>query len=95
MDEEEEIEVILEPWDDLLVEGIEHMNIGTPTPHELFSSFFENIPIETFSKYVYFTLQSITLMIDCIRGEYFPSFHKIYEINQFFVFSQTLMGVLQ
>ena len=56
MDEEEDLEEILEPWEDLLVEGIEHMNIGTPTSHEFILSSFEDIPIETFPKYVHFTL---------------------------------------
>jgi hypothetical protein len=95
MDEEEEIEEILEPWEDLLVEGVEHINIGTPTPHEFTSSSFEDISIETFPKYVHFILQSEALMIDCIRGGYFPSFHQIHEANIFFVPSQTFMGVSQ
>ena len=37
MDKEEKIEEILGPWKDLLVEGIQHRNIGTSRPHE-FSS---------------------------------------------------------
>jgi len=66
------------------VEGVEYINIETPTPHEFFLLFFEDIPIETFPKYVHFTFQSIILMIDCIRGEYFPSYHQIYETNPLF-----------
>lgn len=77
MNEEEGVEKILEPWQDLLVKYIEHMNIGNSTPHGFFSSSFEDISIETFPKYVHFILQSITLMINCIRGGYFPSFYQI------------------
>ena len=51
-----DLEEILEPWEDLSVKVIEHMNIGTPTPHEFTSSFFEDISIETIPKYVHFTL---------------------------------------
>lgn len=68
MDKEKKIEEILGPWEDLLVEGIQHRNIGTPRPHEFSLSSFEDIPIQKFSKYVHFTFQSITLMIDCIKG---------------------------
>ncbi len=74
------------------MEGVEDIKIGTPTPHEFSSSSFEDIPIETFPKYVHFTLQSITLMIDCIRGGYFPSFHQIYETNPFFCPLSNLHG---
>ena len=92
MDEEEDLEEILEPWEDLSVEDIEHMNIGTPTPHEFTSSSFEDISIETFLKYVHFTLQSEALMIDCIRGGYFPSFHQIHEANPSFCPLSNLHG---
>ncbi|KAG0602172.1 hypothetical protein M758_11G164700, partial [Ceratodon purpureus] len=47
-------EDILEPWEDVLEEGMKHVNIGGPTP----SSIFEDIPVEIFSKYVYSNLQS-------------------------------------
>ena len=80
INEEKNLEEILEPWEDLSVEGIEHMNIGTPTPHRFTSSFFEDISIEIFPKYVHFTLQSKALMIDCIRDGYFPLFHQIQQI---------------
>ena len=48
MDDEEEIEEILEPWEDLLVEGVENINIETPTPYEFISSFFEDILLRHF-----------------------------------------------
>ena len=92
MDEEEDLEEILEPWKDLFVEGIEHMNIGTPTPYEFTSSSFEDIPIETFPKYVHFTFQSEAFMINCIRGGCFPSFHQIYEANSSFCLLSNLHG---
>jgi hypothetical protein len=79
-DEEDVGEEILEPWEEVLEEGVEHVNIGGPTP----SSIFEDIPIETFPKYVHFNLQSLALMIDCIRGGYFPSYQQIHEANSFF-----------
>ena len=66
-DEEDVDEEILEPWEDLLGGGVE-INIGNPTS----SSMFQDIPIETFPKYVHFNPQSLALMIDCIRGGYFP-----------------------
>ena len=93
MNEDEIVEDILEPWENLLVEGVEHMEIEPLKPHEFFSSSFEDIPIETFPKYVHFTLQSITLIIYCIRREYFPSFHQIHETKHFFVPSQAFMGI--
>jgi hypothetical protein len=92
MDEEEGVEEILEPWEDLLVEGDSDINIGTPTPHGFSSSSFEDIPIETFPKYVHFTVESITLMIDCVRGGYFPSFHQIHETNPLFCPLSNLHG---
>jgi hypothetical protein len=84
MDEEEGVEEILESWEDLLMEGVEHINIETPTPHEFSSSSFENISIETFPKYVHFTHQFITLMIDCIRGDIFLHFTKSMKQTLFF-----------
>ena len=95
IDDEKNLEKILESWEDLSVEGIEHMNIGTPTPHRFTSSFFEDISIEIFLKYVHFTLQSEALMIDCIRGGHFLSFYQLHEANYFFVPSQIFMGVPQ
>ena len=74
------------------MEGIEHMNIGTPTPNESMSSSFEDVPIETFPKYIHFTLQSEALMINCIRGGYFPSFHQIHEANPSFCPLSNLHG---
>ena len=89
IDEDQKIKEILEPYEDLLEEGVEHI-IGIPTPQELSSLFFEDVFIETFLKYIYFTLQSITLMIDSIKGGYFSSFQQIYN---FFISSQTSMSV--
>ena len=95
MDEEEGVQETLEPWEDLLVEGVEHMNIGTPTSHDFFSSSFKDIPIETFPKYVYFTFQLTILMIDCIRGNIFLHFTKFMKQTLFFVPSQIFIGVPQ
>ena len=92
MDEEEDLEEILELWKDLFVEGIEHMNIGAPTPHEFTSSIFEDILIETFPKNVHYTLQSEALMINCIREGCFLSFHQIQEANPYFCPFSNLHG---
>ncbi|KAG0571690.1 hypothetical protein KC19_VG034300 [Ceratodon purpureus] len=45
-DEEDVGEEIMEPWEEVLEEGVEHVNIGDSTP----SSIFQDIPIETFPK---------------------------------------------
>ncbi|KAG0572651.1 hypothetical protein KC19_VG113700 [Ceratodon purpureus] len=79
-DEEDVGEEIIEPWEEVLEEGVEHVNIGDSTP----SSIFQDIPIETFPKYVHFNLQSLALMIDCIRGEYSPSYQQIHVENSLF-----------
>lgn len=84
-EEEDGGDEILEPWENLIVNGVEHINVGTPShSHDFTSSLFEDIPIETFPTYVHFTLQSITLMVDCIRRAYFPSFQQIQEANPLF-----------
>jgi hypothetical protein len=45
---------------------------------------FAHIPIETFPKYVHFTIASQKLMIECLEGQMFPTFDQICEADASF-----------
>jgi hypothetical protein len=45
---------------------------------------FAHVPIETFPKYVHFTIASQKLMIECFEGQMFPTFDQIREANASF-----------
>ena len=45
---------------------------------------FEDVPIETFPKYVHFTVSSKQFMIDCLKEGIFPIFDQIHEVNTSF-----------
>jgi hypothetical protein len=45
---------------------------------------FEDVPIETFPKYVHFTVSSKQLMIDCLKECVFPTFDQIREVDTSF-----------
>jgi hypothetical protein len=45
---------------------------------------FVYIPIETFPKYVHFTIASQKLMIECLEGQMFPTFDQIREADASF-----------
>jgi len=42
---------------------------------------FDDVLLESFSKFVQFTLASTNLMIDCLQREKYPTFHEIHEAN--------------
>jgi hypothetical protein len=82
-DEEEDDETDMK-HDLSTVMGDEHIDITSSNFTYESSSLFENIPIQTFLKYIHFTMNSLHLMINCLQNEDSPTYNQIHEADSSF-----------
>lgn len=67
-DENDGGDKILDTWKNLKVIGEHHIDIGVSnSTYKLLLLLFKDIHIETFPKYVHFTLDFMNLMVSCIQ----------------------------
>jgi hypothetical protein len=74
------------------VMGDELDDITSPNLTYESSSLFENISIQTFPKYVHFTINSLQLMINCLQNGGSPTYNQIHEADFSFVPLPTIYG---
>ena len=83
-DEDENDKTYVKP-DLPTVMGDEHIDIASPNFMYESSSLFENIPIQTFPKYIHVTMNSLHLMINCLQNGDSPTYNQIHEADSSFI----------